>query len=235
MTFTKRRTTLGLVVHPYNEKTEGGSLLNLKLLCVSYGGIISIKLESKLMMELNKQILLVFNGWAGKNSLLDNFMIFCASYLVYIVFAITVACVIFWAYKRDWKQAIYFFATLVVTYVFLQLMVLLNFDHRPFMDYHLTQLVAHASGKSFPSDHTTVTAGIAFGLLFFTRFKKLGWTVLGAAALIGFARIFVGIHYPLDILGGLVTGLLGGITLLGVKKLVEGRMSSQKIAKESQK
>ena len=184
---------------------------------------------------MNTKLLLTINGWAGENSLLDNFMIFCASYMVYIVFAVAVICIIFWAYKRDWKSAFYFFATLAITYVFLQLVALLNFDHRPFMDHHLTQLVAHASGKSFPSDHTTVTAGIAFGLLLFTRFKKIGWMVLGTAALIGFARIFVGIHYPLDILGGLVTGLLGGLAVFAVKKLVEGKMSSQKVAKESQK
>lgn len=184
---------------------------------------------------MNTKLLLIINSWAGKNSLLDNFMIFCASYLVYFVFIVAVGCLIYWIYKRDWKSVVYFFATLTVTYILLQLMALLNFDHRPFMDYHLTQLVAHASGKSFPSDHTTVTAGIAFGLLFFTRFKKLGWTVLGCAALIGFARIFVGIHYPLDILGGLITGLLGGLAVLGAKKLVEGKMNSQKVAKEGQR
>ena len=184
---------------------------------------------------MNTNLLLIINSWAGKNSLLDNFMIFCASYLVYVVFAVVIGCIIYFVSKREWKALIYFMTTLAVTYVFLQLMALFNFDHRPFMDYHLTQLVAHASGKSFPSDHTTVTAGIAFGLLFFTRFKKIGWIVLGTAALIGFARIFVGIHYPLDILGGLVTGLIGGLAVLGVKKLVEGKMSSQKVAKESQK
>lgn len=184
---------------------------------------------------MNNQLLLSINGWAGKSHLLDNIMIFCASYLVYIIFLIAAVIMADCAHRRAWKPVIYFFMTLAITFILSQLASMLNFDHRPFMDYNLTQLVAHASGKSFPSDHTTVTAGIAFGLLFFTRFKKLGWIVLVVAALIGFARVFVGIHYPLDILGGLVTGLVGGLAVLGVKKLVEGRMSSQMIAKESQK
>ena len=184
---------------------------------------------------MNTNLLLTINSWAGKNSLLDNFMIFCASYLVYVVFLAAAACAVYWIYKHDWKPAIYFFATLVVTFLLLQLASMMNFDHRPFMDHHLTQLVAHASGKSFPSDHTTVTAGIAFGLLFFTRFKKLGWTILGTAALIGFARIFVGIHYPLDIFGGLVTGLLGGLIVLGAKKIFDAKSTTGKIATDSQK
>jgi undecaprenyl-diphosphatase len=160
-------------------------------------------------------------------------MIFCASYLVYIVFLVVAICLAYLVAKREWRPVIYFMATLAVTFILLQLMAMLNFDHRPFMDHRLTQLVAHASGKSFPSDHTTVTAGIAFGLLFFTRFKKLGVVVLAAACLIGFARIFVGIHYPLDILGGLVTGLLGGAFTFGVYKLIENKQKPGHIAPEA--
>lgn len=154
---------------------------------------------------------------------------------MYIVFLVAAACIAYWMYKREWKPAIYFFATLAVTFLLLQLASMMNFDHRPFMDYHLTQLVAHASGKSFPSDHTTVTAGIAFGLLFLTRFRKLGWIILGVAVLIGFARIFVGIHYPLDILGGLITGLLGGLIVFGIKKILETKSTAEKIATDSEK
>lgn len=162
----------------------------------------------------------MINGWAGKNPPLDHIMIFCAKYLVYIIFVAVAVFVVYWLYKRQWRTVAYFFLSLVVTFILLKLAGLLNLDHRPFMDHHLTQLVAHASGKSFPSDHTTVTAGIAFALLFFTKFKKTGLLILLAAFVIGFARIFVGIHYPLDILGGLVTGLLGGAVTFGITRLV---------------
>ncbi len=172
---------------------------------------------------MNNQVLLLVNGWAGKDSVLDGLMIFCAKYLIYLVFASVAVCVIYWVLKRDWKSLIYFFMTLVATYVLLRIATLLNFDHRPFMDHHLTQLVSHAPGKSFPSDHTTVTAGIGFGLLFVTQFKKLGIVILLAACVIGFARIFVGVHYPLDIIGGLATGLVGGAVTYGVKRIIETR------------
>lgn len=172
---------------------------------------------------MNNQLLFIINGWAGKSHLLDTAMIFCAKYLVYMVFAAAIGCLIYWAYRRQWRTAIYFFATLVVSFILLKLASLLNVDHRPFMDHQLTQLVQHATGKSFPSDHTTVTTAIAAGLLFVTPFKKLGVAILAAAVIIGFSRIFVGIHYPADIAGGLATGLAGGALVLMIKRLIDRR------------
>jgi undecaprenyl-diphosphatase len=170
---------------------------------------------------MNDYLLLLINGFAGKSHLLDIVMIFFAKYLVYLVFMTAVGCLAYWAYRRQWRTAGYFLATLVVSFVLLKLASLLNVDHRPFMDHTLTQLVTHAPGKSFPSDHTTVTTAIAAGLLFVTPFKKLGLAVLAAAVVIGFARIFVGIHYPADIVGGLATGLAGGALVLMAKRLIE--------------
>lgn len=102
----------------------------------------------------------------------------------------------------------------------LQLAAHLYVDHRPFTDYKLTQLISHAAGKSFPSDHTTATTAIALGLLFFTKFKKIGVLLLAVAFIIGFARIFTGVHYPIDILGGLMAGLAGAILTLVINKVV---------------
>ena len=170
---------------------------------------------------MNHQLFLFINSFAGRNHFLDSIMVFCASYLVYLVFVIMVAFVAYSIYKKQWKPFIYFFATLVVGFLLLQLVALINFDHRPFMDYHVTQLVAHAAGSSFPSDHTTVVTAIAAGFLFFTRFKKLGALLLIMALVIGFARVFVGIHYPADIAGGIVTGLLGGSIVLVAKYFID--------------
>jgi undecaprenyl-diphosphatase len=169
---------------------------------------------------MNDTLLLFINGFAGHSSLLDTLMIFIARDLVYIIFAITLACVGVLLYKDERKPVVYFFVTLVVSFLLLQLMSLLNVDHRPFMDHHLTQLVSHAPGKSFPSDHTTVSTAIAVGILFFTRFKKTGALLLLGAMAIGFARIYVGIHYPADILGGLFTGILGGVVVYVAKRII---------------
>lgn len=167
---------------------------------------------------MNTKVLFLLNGWAGKNHLLDNVMIFCASYLIYLIFIIAVGAVAYLVYKRQWRPVVLFCTTLIITFIFLQLASRLYVDHRPFVDYRLTQLVAHAAGTSFPSDHTTATTAIALGLLLFTRFKKMGMLVLIAAVLIGIARVFCGIHYPVDIIGALITGLLGASIVYMVNK-----------------
>lgn len=70
------------------------------------------------------------------------------------------------------------------------------------MEVHL--LVGCGGGFAFPSSHATNLFGQAvfFGLLF----KKYLPYLLGFAFLVGVSRIFVGVHYPLDIVGGIVAG-----------------------------
>jgi undecaprenyl-diphosphatase len=182
---------------------------------------------------MNDSLLLLINGWAGHSQILDAFMVFSAKYLIFILFAIALICIGFNAYKKEWKSVVYFSTTLVVTYISLRLAALLNFDHRPFMDHaNLTILVAHAAGQSFPSDHTTASTAAAIGILMFTRFKKTGVVLLILAMLIGFARVFAGIHYPADILGGVATGLIGGAAVYGAKTLLE-RKNRNKIVPSS--
>lgn len=176
-------------------------------------------------MTLNTQLFFDINSLAGKNHVLDMAMIFCAKYLIYIIFALTATLVAYLLYRRDFRSALWFVGSLAVSFGLLQLAAHLYVDHRPFVDHHVTQLVSHAAGKSFPSDHTTVAAAIAFGLLFLTRFKKTGWALLIAAALVGFARVFVGIHYPIDILGGLVTGFAGAGLTWTLSRIITPRSS----------
>lgn len=170
---------------------------------------------------MNSDILLFINDMAGESALLDAFMVFAAQDLVFILAAIALVCLGLQVYKKEWKPIIYFFVSLVVTYLVLRFMMLLNVDQRPFMDHALTQLIPHAPGHSFPSNHTTFSTAIAVSLMLFTRFKKTGVWLLVGAVLIGFSRIFVGVHYPADIVGGLFTGSIGGLLAFVIYRAME--------------
>ena len=67
-------------------------------------------------------------------------------------------------------------------------------------------LVDKTTDFSFPSDHATVAGAVAVGLLFANR--RLGIIASVLAVLMAFTRIYVGAHYPGDVLAGLI---LGGI------------------------
>ncbi len=61
-----------------------------------------------------------------------------------------------------------------------------------------------AGGYSFPSAHTT-SAFLAAAILC-SFFERRHWIFIGCAGLIGFARVYVGVHYPSDVLGSAVLG-----------------------------
>lgn len=74
-------------------------------------------------------------------------------------------------------------------------------------------LVPCGSGFSFPSSHAANNFAVAFFLSHY--YRKYAWAFLTFATIIGFSRISVGVHYPSDILGGMVLGgLCAGIIIL---------------------
>jgi len=76
-------------------------------------------------------------------------------------------------------------------------------------------LVSRTSDFSFPSDHATAVGAVAVGLLLARR--RLGVVVAVLAVLMALARVYVGAHYPGDVVAGLV---LGGVVALAVDRLV---------------
>lgn len=84
-------------------------------------------------------------------------------------------------------------------------------------------LSAPSPDPSFPSDHAAVAFAIAFAVLAFSR--RGGFVFLGAATLIGLSRIALGMHYPSDVVAGIVVGwaaalLVTTVGLSGIDRFV---------------
>jgi len=72
----------------------------------------------------------------------------------------------------------------------------------------LSLLVKRQADLSFPSGHTC--AAFAAGAVCFVRLRRpWGVCLLVLAVLIAVSRLYVGVHYPTDVLGGIVVGLFG--------------------------
>ena len=83
--------------------------------------------------------------------------------------------------------------------------------------YRVRLLVNHCStGYSFVSNHAANHFGLATFFFLTTRplLKKWAWIAFGWAGLIAYSQVYVGIHYPFDVIGGALLGLLFG-TLTG--------------------
>jgi membrane-associated phospholipid phosphatase len=76
--------------------------------------------------------------------------------------------------------------------------------------YEIDERIAQWSvggGFSFPSGHTTEAFASAISLIFLFRSWKMAIPVLVWASSVAFSRIYLGVHYPFDILGGITIGL----------------------------
>lgn len=90
---------------------------------------------------------------------------------------------------------------------------------RPFFTYHVHQLVPHGPDSSFVSDHSVLVFAIAFTLLL--RSDSLKRIVLSWAILIGITRIYIGVHYPLDVVGGAALSFMTSFIVIANAKKVE--------------
>src|SRR3954447_6207068 len=78
---------------------------------------------------------------------------------------------------------------------------------RPYTTHpHVLTLVDRGSDPSFMSDHSVVAGAVAVGLLFAVR--KIGYVAIVAALVMFFARVYVGAHYPGDVVAGAALGAI---------------------------
>ncbi|MGW0949801.1 phosphatase PAP2 family protein [Streptomyces sp. NPDC002623] len=90
---------------------------------------------------------------------------------------------------------------------------------RPFRDHQgLEVLVSGKTDYSFVSDHATLTMAMAVGL--FVANRKFGLAGIGIALLEGFCRVYMGVHYPTDVVGGFALGTAVALLLSPVASML---------------
>ncbi|MFE6101249.1 phosphatase PAP2 family protein [Streptomyces laurentii] len=86
---------------------------------------------------------------------------------------------------------------------------------RPFNDHPgLDVLVKGKTDFSFVSDHATLTMALAIGV--FIAHRRFGFAAIGLALAAGFCRVYMGVHYPTDVVGGLALGTAVALLLAPV-------------------
>jgi len=93
---------------------------------------------------------------------------------------------------------------------------------RPFDALQSVKPLISESGYAFPSGHATFFMALASSLWFYHKRLSVFFGI--SAIIIGLARVSVGVHWPVDILGGLVLGLALGVTLYKIINLAMARL-----------
>lgn len=96
-----------------------------------------------------------------------------------------------------------------------QLIGLVWYHPRPFVIGLGHTFLPHAPDSSFPSDHATLLSALAFTFLAAGK-RQLGFFVLIVDLAVAWARVFIGVHFPFDMLGA---ALIAGFACVAVKPL----------------
>lgn len=162
---------------------------------------------------MNASLFHDINGLADHVAALDAFGKFCALYLVFIC-ALVVPALWFWpgpTKARALRQRVAASTVLAAGVGLLASFALgaLHFEARPFVLIpNVHQLISHPPDNGFPSDHATVA--FAFATVVFWWRRSVGILMVVLALLVAFARVYVGVHWPDQVLAGAALGIVVG-------------------------
>ncbi len=106
----------------------------------------------------------------------------------------------------------FFILALVMIVSALAILVLKSlFDRdRPFLVYPFIEKLSTGGGSSFPSGHTMESFAVATAFAMLFRRRELALPLFLWAAVVGYSRLVLGVHYPSDVLAGMLFGMFIG-------------------------
>ncbi len=165
------------------------------------------------LSELNLSLFSWINASPEASNTSIHFAIFIANDLLYCIILLFA-----WFWLRgnyDTKKQI------LKAFIFTSIAILISqcishvyYHPRPFVMEIGRTLIYHAPNGSFPSDHMLIFSSIAFSYLFSAQ-RKLGVFLLVMAWLVAWSRVYLGVHFPLDMLGAFL--LAFALNFFGLK------------------
>ena len=160
-------------------------------------------------MALDLYLFHLLNNLAGQSPIADGIIVFFASYLAYILVIVFAVLALFSSYTK--REKLYIFAvaaaaTLIARFGVAELIRLFYHRPRPFLVEHPVHQLLTDPAWSFPSGHATFFFALAMVAYLYN--KKWGVFFFIAAALVTVGRAAAGVHYPSDIIGGALVGVL---------------------------
>lgn len=125
------------------------------------------------------------------------------------ILLIPLLLIMLWLWGDDVKRNVTLKACLVVLIgLGLNQLIGLVWQHpRPSMAGLGHTWIAHAADSSFPSDHMTVLSGVSVTLLF-DGMVGLGLVTLALGLSVAWVRVFLGVHFPMDMVGAIIVAIL---------------------------
>ena len=158
------------------------------------------------------------------NGVFDYIMPLITNFGSFIVWAVICGLLFLFGGEKGKKVAILGLAALFVSNVVVYLLKIVIAEPRPFLALpNVDLLVSENEIYSFPSGHTASSFAVAvvIGLKYKFKLKeksyRLIYPLLAFAGIIGFSRIYIGVHYPLDVIFGAIIGTICALLILKVE------------------
>lgn len=155
--------------------------------------------------QIDYQLFHAINEWGKSVSFLNPVMQFLAKDAFYLFF---IGLLVYW-FIRNAKNRRMVAESVIAACAGLAISWIIGhlfYRDRPFVTHTVLQLIDHAANASFPSDHALGAFVIAAAIGMYRKKDGIVWLIL--AALIAFSRVWTGVHYPTDVLGGALIGIL---------------------------
>lgn len=156
-------------------------------------------------MSLDLSVFFFLNNLAGQSHLFDLMVIFLADYLQYFLL-IPFGIFVYRSRERLYAFWVPIMAAVIARFGLVTIIRLFYHRLRPFLTFQVHQLIMLPAGErySFPSGHATFFFALSAAIYFYN--KKWGVGFFVASVFMNISRIITGVHYPSDILGGMVLG-----------------------------
>ncbi|ACX72953.1 phosphoesterase PA-phosphatase releated protein [Methanocaldococcus vulcanius M7] len=139
------------------------------------------------------------------NPILDIFMIILSKTVYPLVGVIALTLLI-----KNRKLGIKLVFCLIFAVILTYVLKYIIYEPRPYLVLSNVHLLLYKGVESsFPSGHTVLAFATAT-FLFFGYSRKLGILFLIWAFLVGYSRVYVGVHYPIDVFAGMIIGIVCG-------------------------
>lgn len=161
------------------------------------------------MISFDLKIFDLIHQSAGHNRLIDFLMIFFADYSGYVLAAIAIFLIFTSFNFKEWTRKLFFVSlTLLLSAGVITRTIWFVFPRlRPFAKLGFEPLINRIPDPSFPSSHMAFYFGLSFAF-YFLGYKRWSYIFMAVSAVMGFARVFCGVHWPSDILGGIAVAFL---------------------------
>ncbi len=176
-------------------------------------------------MGINSYIFNLLHSLAWRDPVFDAIVIFCAQYLQYVVIIFAVILIlsrmnkdypglrILYQVKKVIHELIRIFIIIVIAWGITEFLKGIIGAPRPFLVYeNLQPLFIHRGMDSMPSGHATMFAALSY-VMYRMRGKR-AMPIIYASICIMLARIIAGVHFPVDIVAGIIVGITVSHVLL---------------------